>query len=198
MSALRPDLAVIARDVPRGTRVLDVGCGAGTLMAALRDGRGCDVRGLELDPVSVSAAVGRGLAVVQGDAEVELAGYPAGGFDVAVLSQTLQTARAPDRLVRALTRVAPTVFVSFPNFAHWRVRASLAWGGRMPVTRLLPESWYATPNIHHVTVDDFRAFCGEAGLRVEASWFLSGDRERSARAANLLADHAVFRLGRGP
>lgn len=155
------------------------------------------MRGLELDPALVSAAVGRGLAVVQGDAEVELAGYPADGFDVAVLSQTLQTARAPDRLVRALLRVAPTVFVSFPNFAHWRVRASLAWGGRMPVTRLLPESWYATPNIHHVTVDDFRAFCRDEGLRVEASWFLSGDRERSPRAANLLADHAVFRLGRG-
>lgn len=197
MSALRPDLAVIAADVPRGTRVLDVGCGAGTLMAALRDRRGCDVRGIELDPGLVSAAVGRGLAVVQGDAEVELAGYPADGFDIAVLSQTLQTARAPDRLVHALLRVAPTVFVSFPNFAHWRVRASLAWGGRMPVTRLLTESWYATPNIHHVTVYDFRAFSRKAGLRVEASWFLSGDRERSARAANLLADHAVFRLGRG-
>ncbi len=197
MSALRPDLAVIAADVPRGARVLDVGCGAGTLMAALRDGRGCDVRGLELDAGLVSTAVGLGLAVVQGDAEVELAGYPDDGFDVAILSQTLQTARRPDRLVRALLRVAPSVFVSFPNFAHWRVRASLAWGGRMPVTRVLPESWYETPNIHHLTVDDFRAFCRAQGVRVEACWFLSGERGRSARAANLLADHAVFRLGRG-
>ena len=177
--------------------MLDVGCGAGTLMAALRDGRGCDVRGLELDAGLVSAAVGRGLAVVQGDAEVELAGYPADGFDVAVLSQTLQTARAPDRLIRALTRVAPSVFVSFPNFAHWRVRAALALGGRMPVNRLLPESWYATPNIHHLTIDDFRAFCRAQRLPVDACWFLGGERQRSARAANLLADHAVFRLGRG-
>ena len=176
--------------------MLDVGCGAGTLMAALRDGRGCDVRGLELDPARVSEAVARGLAVVQGDAEAELAGYPADGFDVAILSQTLQTARRPDRLVHALLRVAPTVFVSFPNFAHWRVRASLTLGGRMPVTRLLPESWCATPNIHHVTVDDFRAFCRVEGLRVERCWFLSGDRERSARAANLLADHAIFKLRR--
>ena len=197
MTALRPDLAVIARAVPRGMRVLDVGCGRGTLMAALRDDRGCDVRGLELDAGRVSEAMGRGLAVVQGDAEVELAGYPADGFDVAVLSQTLQTARAPDRLIGALLRVAPTVFVSFPNFAHWRVRGSLLWGGRMPVTRLLPETWYATPNIHHLSVNDFRAFCRDQGLRVDESWFLSGDQERGAGAANLLADHAVFRLGRG-
>ncbi len=195
MTVLRPDLAVIADAIPGGARVLDVGCGRGTLMAALRD-QGCDVRGLEIDAEQVSEAVARGLAVVQGDAEVELAGYPADGFDVAVLSQTLQTARRPDRLVTALLRVAPAVFVSFPNFAHWRVRASLGLGGRMPVTRVLPDSWYATPNIHHLTIDDFRAFCRAEGLAVARSWFLAGDRPRPARAANLLADHAVFELRR--
>lgn len=179
-----------------GTRVLDVGCGRGTLMAALRDSRDCDVRGLELDAGLVSEAVARGLAVVQGDAETELSGYPAEGFDIAILSQTLQTTRRPDDLVRALLRVAPTAFVSFPNFAHWRVRASLGLGGRMPVTRLLPQSWYDTPNIHHVTIEDFRAFCRAEGLAVTRSWFLSGDRAQPTRAANLLADHAVFELRR--
>ena len=195
--SLRPDLAVIADAVPRGARVLDVGCGAGRLMAALRDRRGCDVRGLEIDAGRVGDAVAAGLAVVQGDAEVELAAYPDGSFDVAVLSQTLQTARRPDRLVAELLRVAPRVFVSFPNFAHWRVRAALLRTGRMPVTRLLPDSWYATPNIHHLTVNDFRALCAERGWGVAACWFLEGERLRSGRAANLLADHAVFELGRG-
>jgi methionine biosynthesis protein MetW len=86
--------------------------------------------------------------------------------------------------------------VSFPNFAHWRVRASLLWGGRMPVTRLLPVAWYATPNIHHVTIDDFRALLNERGIIVEGAWFLSGDQRTSATMANLLAEHAVFLLKR--
>jgi methionine biosynthesis protein MetW len=194
--SLRPDLAVIAAHVAAGARVLDVGCGDGALMAALRDGKGVDARGLELDAGNVAAAVGRGLSVVQGDADTDLAGYPAGSFDYAVLSQTLQTARAPDVVLEELLRIGRWAFVSFPNFAHWRVRMSLLWGGRMPVTPLLPERWYDTPNIHHLTIDDFRAFLRERGVTVEGAWFLSGGKATSSAAANFRAEHAVFLLRR--
>ncbi|WP_298091633.1 methionine biosynthesis protein MetW [uncultured Sphingomonas sp.] len=196
MSDLRPDLSIIARHVARGSRILDVGCGDGALMAALRDEAGCDARGLEIDAANVAAAVARGLAVVQGDADIDLASYPDASFDYAILSQTLQTARAPDIVLDHLLRIGRRAFVSFPNFAHWRVRLSLMWGGRMPVTELLPERWYDTPNIHHVTIDDFRAFLRDRGLTVEGSWFLSRSRQTSAAAANLRAEHAVFLLRR--
>ena len=193
---LRPDLAIIADHVAPGSRALDVGCGDGALMAALRDQRQVDARGIEIDAANVAAAVARGLSVVQGDADVDLAGYPSGAFDYAILSQTLQTARAPDRVLEELLRIGRRAFVSFPNFAYWRVRMSLLWGGRMPVTRTLPEAWYATPNIHHVTIDDFRAFLKERGIKTEGAWFLSGDRLTTAAAANFRADHAVFLIRR--
>lgn len=193
---LRPDLAIIAAHVSPGARVLDVGCGTGDLMAALRDWSGVDARGLEIDAVKVADAVSRGLSVIQGDADVDLADYPTNCFDCAILSQTLQTARAPHVVLDHLLRIGRSAFVSFPNFAHWRVRLSLLWGGRMPVTRLLPEEWYDTPNIHHVTIDDFRAFLRGRGIAVERAWFLSGDREIGGAAANLLAEHAVFLLAR--
>ena len=195
MSGLRPDLSVIAAHVAPGSRVLDVGCGDGTLMAALRE-KGCDARGLELDPANVAAAVSRGLSVVQGDCNIDLTDYPADSFDYVILSQTLQTTMRPDCVVEQLLRIGRRAFVSFPNFAHWRVRLSLLWGVRMPVTRLLPIAWYETPNIHHVTVDDFRALLAERGIEVESSWFLSGDRPISAAAANFRAEHAVFLLKR--
>jgi methionine biosynthesis protein MetW len=196
MSELRPDLAAIAAMIRPGARVLDVGCGDGALMAALRDKRQVDARGLEIDPRNVAAAVSRGLSVIQGDADSDLAGYPDGSFDYAILSQTLQTTRAPDVVLEHLLRIGRRAFVSFPNFAHWRVRLSLLWGGRMPVTRLLPVAWYATPNIHHVTIDDFRALVRERDITVEGEWFLSGDKRTTSAAANFLAEHAIFLLRR--
>ncbi len=191
---LRTDLAVIAEHVAQGSRVLDIGCGDGALMAALRDTRGVDARGLEIDARNVALAVARGLSVIQGDADIDLAGYPDASFDYAILSQTLQTARAPDLVLDQLLRIGHRAFVSFPNFAHWRVRLSLLWGGRMPVTRQLPERWYDTPNIHHVTIDDFREFLRQRGVVIERSWFLSGDKQTTSAAANLLAEHAIFLL----
>ncbi|MFW2831456.1 methionine biosynthesis protein MetW [Sphingomonas sp. ID0503] len=196
MTGLRPDLAIIAANVEPGSRVLDVGCGDGALMVALRDQRQVSARGIEIDGRDVATAVSRGLSVVQGDADVDLAGYPDGAFDYAILSQTLQTTRAPDKVLEQLLRIGRRAFVSFPNFAHWRVRASLLWGGRMPVTRTLPIAWYATPNIHHVTVDDFRALVKERGITLERAWFLNGDRQTSAAAANFRAEHAVFLIRR--
>jgi methionine biosynthesis protein MetW len=196
MSTLRPDLAVIAANVAPGSRVLDVGCGDGALMAALRDRSGVDARGLELDAGNVAECVARGLSVMQGDADADLGDYPDAAFDYAILSQTLQTTKHPDRVLEELLRIGRKAFVSFPNFAHWRVRLSLLWGGRMPVTRLLPVAWYATENIHHVTIDDFRALLAERGVRIEQAWFLTGDKRTSAAAANFRAEHAVFLLSR--
>ncbi|MFD1033060.1 methionine biosynthesis protein MetW [Sphingomonas hankookensis] len=194
--SLRPDLAIIAAHVARGSRVLDVGCGDGQLMAALRDERGVDARGLEIDPGNVADAMARGLSVMQGDADRDLADYPDASFDYAILSQTLQTAMHPHVVLDHLLRIGAQAFVSFPNFAHWRVRASLLWGGRMPVTKLLPLEWYETPNIHHLTIDDFRAYVGKQGITVVDAWFLSGGKRTTAAAANFRAEHAVFLLKR--
>ena len=194
--SLRPDLALIAANVAPGTRVLDVGCGDGALMAELRERRQADARGLELDQHNVAECVARGLSVIQGDADADLAYYPDSSFDYAILSQTLQTTKRPDLVLDELLRVGRQAFVSFPNFAHWRVRASLLWSGRMPVTRLLPVAWFETPNIHHVTVRDFRALVASKGYRVEGEWFLSGDHQIGPAAAAWRAEHAVFLLSR--
>jgi methionine biosynthesis protein MetW len=194
MTKLRSDLAIIARNVREGARVLDIGCGDGLLMAALRDHKNVDARGLELDGANVADAVARGLSVVQGDADSDLADYPDNSFDYAILSQTLQTTRRPDLVLEHLLRIGDRAFVSFPNFAQWRMRLALMFGGRMPVTKQLPDRWYDTPNIHHVTIDDFRGFLAENNVEIEGAWFLSGDKPRGDKLANLMAAHAVFLL----
>lgn len=196
MSQLRPDLAVIAANVAPGSRVLDIGCGDGALMAALRGEKQVDARGMELDAHDVAECVAKGLSVMQGDADTDLVDYPDAAFDYAILSQTLQTTKRPDQVLDELLRVGRKAFVSFPNFGHWRVRASLLWHGRMPVTRLLPVAWYETPNIHHVTVSDFRDLVAAKRLTVEGAWFLSGDRRIADAAASWRAEHAVFLLSR--
>ncbi len=194
MTQLRPDLAIIARHVRAGSRILDVGCGDGQLMAALRDHKQVDARGLELDARDVATAVARGLSVVQGDADTDLADYPDKSFDYAILSQTLQTTHRPDLVLDHLLRIGERAFVSFPNFAQWRIRFAHMFGGRMPVTEQLPYRWYDTPNIHHVTVDDFRTYLKDRKLQIEGQWFLSGGKPRKEGWANLLAEHAVFLL----
>lgn len=195
-TALRPDLAVIADHIEPGTRVLDIGCGDGALMAVLRDQKQVDARGLEIDPAAVEQCVARGLSVVQGDADRDLSEYPDGAFDYAILSQTLQTAERPDLMLDQLLRVGRQAFVSFPNFAHWRMRRALLMTGRMPVTRHLPVSWYETQNIHHVTVTDFRELLRDKGVKADRSWFFASEREISAAGANWRAEYAVFQLSR--
>src|SRR6476661_7117274 len=192
MTALRFDLATIASQIAPDSRVLDIGCGDGALLASLRDDKRVDARGMEIDAALVAECVARGLSVVQGDAERDLADYPDGAFDYAVLGQTLQTAQRPDLLLGELLRVGRTALVSFPNFAHWRTRAALMWGGRMPVTRALPVSWFETRNIHHVTVADFEALAGAMGVAIRRRWFFSGGKALAGPGANWRAEFALF------
>lgn len=194
--SLRPDLAVIAERIAPSSRVLDVGCGDGALLASLRDTKRVDARGMEIDPALVAECVARGLSVVQGDAERDLADYPDAAFDYAVLGQTLQTATRPDRLLGELLRVGRTAFVSFPNFAHWRTRAALLWSGRMPVTRALPVSWFETRNIHHVTVADFEALAAQMDVVIRRRWFFSSGKRLAGPGANWRAEFALFELAR--
>ena len=196
LKTLRPDLAAIARNISPGSRVLDIGCGDGTLLSHLRTENGVDARGMEIKSELVERCVAKGLSVVQGDADRDLAEYPDKAFDYTILSQTLQTAARPDQMLDQLLRVGREAFVSFPNFANWQTRTALMFGGRMPVTRALPVSWYETDNIHHVTIADFRELLAAMGVAVEGCWFFSGERAISAVAANWRAEFAVFKLSR--
>lgn len=198
MADLRFDLAVIAEQLREksGKTVLDVGCGDGALMAVLRDECAIDARGIEIDAEQVEKCVSKGLSVVQGDANRDLADYPDNAFDYTVLGQTLQTSARPDRTLEELLRVSRTAFISFPNFAHWRTRSALLFGGRMPITRALPVSWYETQNIHHVTIEDFRALVHEKGARIERRWFFADGEEIGTPGANWRAEFGLFEVSR--
>jgi methionine biosynthesis protein MetW len=196
---LRPDLAAIAEMVPHGARVLDIGCGDGSLLEHLLHTKDVDGRGLELSQQNVNQCVAHGLSVVQGDADTDLGEYPSGIFDTVILSQTIQATRQPRVVLQELLRIGKHVIVSFPNFGHWRVRLALLFSGRMPVTRSLGQPWYDTPNIHLCTIADFLSLVNEVGARIEHAVALVGnERTRripgNTRGANLLAEGAVFRL----
>jgi methionine biosynthesis protein MetW len=201
---LRRDLRLIAEMIAPGARVLDIGCGDGALLAYLTRQKGVDGRGIELSQSGVNACVGHGLSVIQGDADRDLDAYPAGAFDVVVLSQTLQATRQPRQVLEALVRIGRRAIVSFPNFGFWRIRLHLLTRGRMPMSDLLPNAWYETPNIHLCTIRDFVTLCGELGVGVERSIML-GRRGRPfpldprGGLANLLAEQGIFVLsGRSP
>jgi methionine biosynthesis protein MetW len=173
---LRADFSEILRLVRPGSRVLDVGCGEGALLELLAGEKGCDGRGLEISTAGVAACLARGLAVVQGDADRDLAAYPSHAFDYAILSQTLQATVAPKEVLSELLRIADRAVVSFPNFGHWRMRLSLLTRGRMPETRALPHTWWSTPNIHMCTLLDFVTLCRELDLRVESCAAISAEK----------------------
>lgn len=199
---LRSDLRLIADMIEPHSRVLDIGCGDGALLDYLARTKAVDARGIELGQSGVNACVRHGLSVIQGDADRDLEAFPNGAFDVVVLSQTLQATREPRHVLEELLRIGKRAIVSFPNFGFWRIRLSLMFRGRMPVTELLNNPWYDTPNIHLCTIRDFVALCDEVGSRIERS--LTLDRHGRPFAldprgtlANLLAEQGVFVLSGG-
>jgi methionine biosynthesis protein MetW len=197
---MRPDLEVVAAMVPRGSRVLDLGCGDGALLAHLIAERGCDGHGIEIDGDDVLACIAAGVPVSEGDIEDGLRELADGAFDVVLLSWTLQTTRRPAAVVEGMMRVAPVGVVSFPNFGHWRLRAGLALRGRMPSTPTLPHAWHETPNIHVCTLADFEALTASLHLCVSERVLLGPGRGAAGAVTslrpNLLASAAVCRLER--
>jgi methionine biosynthesis protein MetW len=166
-SSIRLDFLLVTEMVAPGSRVLDIGCGDGTLLALLQERRGTDGRGIELSREGVSECLAKGLPVIQGDADTDLADYPDDAFDYVILSQTIQATRQPRIVLEHLLRIGRHAIVSFPNFGHWKVRLDLITRGRMPVTSNLPYSWYDTPNIHFCTIRDFVELCREIGARID-------------------------------
>jgi methionine biosynthesis protein MetW len=197
----RVDLLLIAEMVKPGARVLDIGCGDGTLLRLLAEKRGVDGRGIELSQAGVNSCVAQGLSVIQGDADTDLVYYPDLAFDYAILSQTIQATYSPRDVLRQLLRIGKRAVVSFPNFGHWRVRTQLLFGGQMPQTDNLPDQWYNTPNIHLCTIKDFLGLCKDVGAKVERAVALNAYGRKLGVsmplfAQNLFGEQAVFLLSR--
>jgi methionine biosynthesis protein MetW len=203
MSELRPDLAAIAAMIRPGARVLDVGCGDGALLEHLK-AKDVDGRGIEISQANVNACVARGLAVVQGDADTDLVDYPAQIFDAVILSQTIQATEKPRVVMDHLLRIGRRVAISLPNFGYWKIRLSLLTGGRMPRTRALDYSWWATPNIHLCTLADFVDLTRECGAVIVEAHALNDDGQAARMnptnltsrylGPNLFAQGGVFLL----
>ena len=197
----RVDHLLIAQMVAPGSRVLDVGCGDGALLQLLADTKNVDGRGIEIARERVNACVTRGLSVIQGDADRDLADYPDDAFDCAILSLTIQATRQPKTVLEHLLRIGRRAIVSFPNFGHWQVRAQLLFTGRMPVTENLPEAWYVSPNAHLCTIKDFADLCRTVSARVERAVAFNASGQKLGTwmpltMHNLLGEKAVFMLTR--
>jgi methionine biosynthesis protein MetW len=192
----RPDLDIVAGLVPDGSRVLDLGCGQGDLLALLTESRGCTGTGVEIDPEAVLASIGRGVPVVEMDIDTELDEFADASYDVVVMSQTLQATRRPAEVLRQIRRIGDRCIVSVPNFGLWKHRVGLLLNGRMPVSRELPHPWHETPNIHLSTLADLEALFAGLSLTVEQRILLDEQAEpmRSSLAANLRAGAAIYVL----
>jgi methionine biosynthesis protein MetW len=196
----RVDLLLVADMVEPKSRVLDVGCGDGTLLRLLTEEKGVDGRGIELSQHGVNDCVAKGLSVIQGDADTDLADYPGNAFDYVILSQTLQATHQPRKVLEQMLRIGRHAIVSFPNFGHWRIRLQVAFGGRMPMTPNLACAWYETPNIHFCTIQDFIALVGEIGAHIERGIALDRFGKPLAFSEpwiwNLFGEQGVFLLAR--
>lgn len=197
----RDDLLVIAAMVANGSRVLDVGCGDGSLLRLLADQKQVDARGIEISQRGVNDCVSKGLSVIQGDADTDLIDYPANAFDYVILSQTIQATRNPKKVLEQMLRIGSRAIISFPNFGHWRIRSQLVLKGRMPVTDNLSYAWYETPNIHFCTIRDFVALADEVEANIEKAIALDSRGYPVRLNApwwvwNLFGEQAVFLLSK--
>ena len=199
MTALRPDLALVAEQIPAGSRVLDLGCGSGSLISALASDKGCSVTGVEIAPDAVLRAIRRGVPVIERDVDAALSDFRTKSYDVVVLSRTLQTILRPEFVLRQMARVGELLVVSVPNFGFYENRLRLA-GGRMPKSKEMPYEWYDTPNLRHTTLKDLERLFDRLNLAVEKRFTYTQKGRRLhmyGAAANLLAGAAVYVLRPG-
>ena len=192
---MKQEFKIIADLIDPNTRVLDVGCGDGTLMEFLRNNKKIDIRGIEISKNNVQQCIGKGLTVIEGDAEKDLSQFPDGSFDFVILSQTLQAFLNPEKVISELLRVGKKAVVTIPNFGYWKVRLHLLIKGTMPITRTLPDEWYNTPNLHMCTIQDFFNFCKKRKINLYNSIALQNLKSSKITSTNLTLKNLTAVLG---
>ena len=192
---MKKEFKVIAQIIQNHKRVLDVGCGDGTLMEYLKKNQKNDVRGLEPKKDLVQKCISKGLSVIEGDAEEELIQFPEKSFDYVVLSQTLQAFLYPEKVLNQLLRIGKQTIVSIPNFGYWKVRLHLLFKGTMPVTKNLPNNWYNTPNLHMCTIQDFVNFCNNKNIKIDKSMCLTNEKISEITKVNMKYKNIFSQLG---
>ncbi len=196
---MRFDLNLASEWIQPGSRVLDLGCGDGSLLEYLRDKRSVDGLGVEIDDLSFRQCLEKGLNVIEQDLDSGLSNFRDNSFDVVVMAQALQTLHSPHLVIEEMLRVGRECIVTFPNFGYWRGRLYLGARGRMPVSKFLPYTWYDTPNIHFCTVSDFEALCSEKNIRVLHRTVVNADDRESLIASqfpNLFGVTAVYHISK--
>jgi len=192
---MKQEFKIIANLIDKKTRVLDVGCGDGVLMEFLKNNKQIDIRGIEISKINVQKCIGKGLTVIEGDAEKDLSQFPDGSFDFVILSQTLQAFLNPEKVISELLRVGKKAIVTIPNFGYWKVRLHLLIKGTMPITRSLPDEWYNTPNLHMCTIKDFFNFCENRKINLYKSIALQNLRSSKITNTNLTLKNLTAVLG---
>ena len=192
---MKKEFIIISELIENDTRVLDVGCGDGTLMKYLKDEKYVDTRGLEISKKNVQDCTSKGLSVIEGNAEKDLHQFPNLSFDYVILSQTLQAFYNPEKVIDDLLRVANKAIVTIPNFGHWKVRIHLLLKGTMPITKTLPNEWYSTPNLHMCTIKDFFNFCSKKKIELYKSIALNGEKTSPINSGNINIKNLSSELG---
>ena len=192
---MKKEFKIIAQLIENNTRVLDVGCGDGTLMKYLKNEKNVDTRGLEISKKKVQNGISEGLSIIEGNAEKDLYQFPNLSFDYVVLSQTLQAFYSPEKVIDDLLRVANKAIVTIPNFGFWKVRLHLLFKGTMPITKNLPNEWYNTPNLHMCSIKDFFNFCSKKNIKLCNSIALNGEKTSKIGTANLSLKNLNSELG---
>ena len=192
---MKKEFQIISELIENNKRVLDVGCGDGTLMKHLKDNKNIDTRGLEISKNNVQLCISKGLSVIEGNAERDLQQFPDLSFDYVILSQTLQAFYNPEKVIDDLLRVANKAIVTIPNFGFWKVRLHLFFQGTMPVTKHLPNEWYNTPNLHMCTIKDFVNFCTHKKINLFKSLALHEEKESDINNKNLNIKNLLSELG---
>ena len=192
---MKQEFKIISDFIEKNTRVLDVGCGDGTLMEYLKTNKKIDIRGIEISKKNSQKCVSKGLIVIEGDAEKDLAQFPDSSFDFVILSQTLQAFLNPEIVIQELLRVGKKAIVTVPNFGFWKVRLHLLIKGTMPITKNLPDEWYNTPNLHMCTSKDFYNFCHDREIKLDKALALHNEKTSSINEMNLSIKNLSAELG---